>query len=103
MNELTLAAARPPSSFALETPRDAAKERVVEAAGQFEALLLAQILKSARQSGSGWLGGGDAASESATEYAEQQLASLLAQNGGLGLARLISEGLREPSPTPPAE
>lgn len=102
MNELMPVAARPPVSPAQEGARDAARERTVEAAGQFEALLMAQILKSARQSGSGWLGGGDAASESATEYAEQQLASLLARGGGLGLARLIAEGLGKPGPAPPA-
>jgi flagellar protein FlgJ len=69
-------------------------EKVHDAAQQFEALLMGQILRSARQTGSGWLGGGeDSSAECATDYAEQQFAAVLAQQGGLGLASLISKGL----------
>jgi Rod binding domain-containing protein len=65
-----------------------------DAAQQFEALLLAQIMRSERESGNGWLGsGGDATGESAIDFAEQQLALLLSRQGGLGLAGLISSGL----------
>jgi Rod binding domain-containing protein len=65
-----------------------------DAAQQFEALLLAEIMRSERESGNGWLGtGSDATGESAIDFAEQQLASLLSRNGGLGLAGLISSGL----------
>lgn len=67
--------------------------KIREAAGQFEALLMGQILRSVRQSG-GWLGTSDATADCAMEFAEQQFASLLAQQGGLGLAALISQGLR---------
>jgi Rod binding domain-containing protein len=67
---------------------------VRDAAQQFEALLMGQILRSARQSGSGWLGGGeDSSSECATDYAEQQFAAILSQRGGLGIAQLIAKGL----------
>ena len=70
-------------------------QKVHDAAQQFEALLMGQILRSARQSGSGWLGGGeDASAECATDYAEQQFAAVLAQQGGLGLARPDREGTR---------
>ena len=68
-----------------------------DAAQQFEALLLAQIMRSERESGNGWLGTGDATGESAVDFAEQQLALLLSRQGGLGLAGLISTGL-EPRP-----
>ena len=69
-------------------------DKVHDAAQQFEALLMGQILRSARQSGSGWLGGGeDSSAECATDYAEQQFAAVLAQQGGLGLADLIAKGL----------
>ncbi|MBZ5622771.1 MAG: hypothetical protein LAQ69_29155 [Acidobacteriia bacterium] len=69
-------------------------DRVRDAAQQFEALLIGQILRSVRESGSGWLGSGnDSSSDCATEYAEQHLATTLAQQGGLGLADLISQGL----------
>lgn len=69
--------------------------KIQEAAGDFEALLIASLLKSMREAGSsGWLGGGeDKASEPLIEIAEQQLARLMAAQGGLGLARLVSQGL----------
>ncbi len=63
--------------------QDPAKTR--DAARQFEALLLAQILKSARA-------GGD--EDSVNELADQQLALALADRGGLGLADLITKGLQ---------
>ncbi|PWU01369.1 MAG: hypothetical protein C5B51_22920 [Terriglobia bacterium] len=69
--------------------------KVTDAAQQFEALLMAQILRSERESGNGWLGGeGDSASSCASDFAEQQLSVLLAQRGGLGLASLIASGLK---------
>ena len=69
--------------------------RVRDAAQQFEALLIGQILRSVRERGEGWLGSGDgSSSDCATEYAEQQFAATLAKQGGLGLADLISKGLR---------
>ena len=72
---------------------DAAKVR--DAAQQFEALLLGQILRSARGSG-GLLGSGsDSSSDCATSFAEQHFANMLAQQGGLGLAALIAQGLRK--------
>jgi len=64
-----------------------------EAAQQFEALLLGQILKSARESSGGWLGSAGSSSDCATEFAEQHVAAMLAQQGGLGLATLITQGL----------
>jgi Rod binding domain-containing protein len=70
-----------------------AGQHVRDAAQQFEALLMGQILRSARQSGEGWLGGEDSSAECATDYAEQQLAAVLAQQGGLGLAHMIAKGL----------
>ena len=73
-------------------PRDPAK--VHDAAQQFEALLLGQMLRSERHSGSGWLGScEDASAECVTDYAEQQFAAVLAQNGGLGIATLVAKGL----------
>jgi Rod binding domain-containing protein len=68
-------------------------DKVHDAAQQFEALLMGQILRSARLGASGWLGGEDTSGECATDFAEQQFASVLAQQGGLGLASLISKGL----------
>jgi Rod binding domain-containing protein len=67
-----------------------------EVAQQFEALLVAQLLSSARQAGgSGWLGTGEENSESGlAQFAEHQVALLIAQGGGLGLARTVEEAIR---------
>lgn len=85
-------AAAPDAAMPATGSRDPA--RVHDAAQQFEALLMGQILRSARQGGTGWLGNGeDSSAECATDFAEQQFAAVLAQQGGLGLATLISSGL----------
>ncbi len=83
----------------LSTPPAAAQQsgKVKDAAQQFEALLLSQILRSVHESGGGWMGGQDSSSDCATEFAEQHLAAVLAQNGGLGLAQIIGKGLESES------
>jgi Rod binding domain-containing protein len=63
-----------------------------DAASQFEALLIGQMLRAVRESG-GWLGTSDPSGDCATEYAEQQLAAVIAAHGGLGLGTLIAKGL----------
>jgi flagellar protein FlgJ len=70
-------------------------EKVRDAAKQFEALLIEQMIRSARASGSGdWMGAGeDQTGVALSEMAEQQFAQLLASNGGLGLANLVADGL----------
>ena len=79
-------------------PKAGDSSKIHDAAEQFEALLLTQILHSAHDKDSGWLGsGGDSSSDCATDYAEQQLATTMAQHGGLGLAKLISDGLSRSS------
>jgi Rod binding domain-containing protein len=76
--------------------------KIREAAQQFEALLLNQILSTASESG-GWLGSGeDSSSACATGLAEQQLASAIAKNGGIGLAGLIAKGLQSASAPGPS-
>jgi len=71
--------------------------KVREAASRFEALLLAQILKSVREAaGEGWLGG-DEAGGMMLEVAQEHLSEVLAAQGGLGLARLVAEGLSRAS------
>ena len=98
MSELGIPQFHPPAAGAgiasstSRKPDDPA--RVREAAQQFEALLLGQMLRSRRESGKGWLGSGeDPSGDCATEYAEQQFAAVLAKQGGLGLADLIAAGL----------
>jgi Rod binding domain-containing protein len=94
MAELGMAQLVPLASTGLEARKPDSPARVRDAAQQFEALLVAQILRSVRESGGGWLGGGDSAGDCATEFAEQHLATVLSQAGGLGLAELIAAGLK---------
>lgn len=88
------------SSGGARKPDEPAKIR--DAAQQFEALLLAQLLRSAREGTGGWLGsGGDSASDCAFDMADQQMALAMTQRGGLGLSALIAAGLTRP-PEPQA-
>lgn len=69
--------------------------KLKDTAAQFEALLIAQMMKSARESSSGGWGGEseDKAGGSMLDLAEQQMAQLLAAGGGLGLAKLVIQGI----------
>jgi Rod binding domain-containing protein len=69
---------------------------VKEAASQFEALLISQMLKSSHEDGESWLGMGDDQTDSTmTELAEEHLAQALTAHGGLGLSHVIVSQLRE--------
>ncbi len=73
---------------------DKEKQKVTGAAKDFEALLIGQLLRSAREEDSGWLGtGDDDASATAFGLGEEQLAKAMAAGGGLGLQKLIASGL----------
>jgi Rod binding domain-containing protein len=63
-----------------DRPKDAR-----EAAVQFEALLLGQMLRSAREAQESE----DQTGETMWDVAAQQFAQVMAENGGIGLARLI--------------
>ena len=83
-------------------------EAIKKAATQFEALLIGEVLKSARASdGSGWLDTDeDDAGSLMSDVSEQQLSQALAAGGGLGLAKTISAGLSKTASrthTPPTE
>jgi Rod binding domain-containing protein len=71
--------------------------RIRQAAADFEALLLGQLLKSAREAGGcGLSGDGDDENEANStmlEIGEQQFAQALASNGGLGIAKMVAVGL----------
>jgi peptidoglycan hydrolase FlgJ len=70
-------------------------EAIAKAATQFEALLIGEVLKSAREAdGSGWMGTDeDEAGSTLMEVSEQQISQALASGRGLGLAKMISAGL----------
>jgi flagellar protein FlgJ len=71
--------------------------KIKDAAHQFEALLIGQMLKSMRESEGGWMGTGeDEAGSSAMEYAQEMFAQSLSASGGLGLASMVAKGLTPP-------
>jgi Rod binding domain-containing protein len=72
-------------------PDDPAK--VKDAAQQFEALMIEQILKSASENGELFGSGSDAASGTVMDMATQQFAIAMARGGGLGLAGMVAKGL----------
>lgn len=67
--------------------------KIKDAARQFEGLLLAQIMSTVHEDG-GWLGSTDSSGGAAMGFAEQQLAGMIAQKGGLGLSTMIATGLQ---------
>lgn len=83
--------ASPTPSSAEARPRD-----IAGAAHQFEALLLTQLLKTACDPQTLTGGEPDAGSCTAIEMAQEQFASALASQGGLGLARMIAASVRPP-------
>ena len=86
-----------PNAVASSANRANEPGKIKEAARQFEALLIGQMLKSMRDSEGGWLGtGDDEASSSAMEYAQEMFAQSLSANGGLGLATMVMKGLKPP-------
>ena len=72
-------------------PTNGKPSKLHDAAQQFEALLIGEMMKTVRAAGSdGWLGSGDDnATESALDMAEEQFARALAAGGGLGLSKVI--------------
>lgn len=70
-------------------------EKVMNAAKQFESLLVAQMMKSMSDTEGGWLGTGDDQSASAAmEYGQEAFAQAMSASGGLGLAKLVAAGLK---------
>ena len=66
-------------------------EKMKDAARQFETLLIGEMLKNARE---GSTNEEDQTTTSIKEMSEQQLAGAMAAGGGLGLAKLVVQGLQ---------
>jgi len=66
-----------------------------EAAKQFEAMLIGEMLRTAHESGPGLGGEEDSSGETMWDLSAQEFAQVLADKGGMGLAQLIAQGLRE--------
>lgn len=78
--------------------------KIKDAACQFEALLVGQMLKSVREASAKGLSADntDSSGDSMMEMAEQQLSKILAASGGLGLSKIIVQGLTPHVSTPKA-
>lgn len=76
-------------------PAETAK--INKCATEFEGMLLAQMLRSAREAGSGGLTGDDEddseANSTLLELGEQQFAQALAASGALGIGKMVIAGL----------
>ena len=72
--------------------------KIQKGATDFEALLLGQMLHSARAAAGTGLTGADSddseSNSSLVELGEQQFAQALASNGGLGIAKMVIAGLK---------
>ena len=69
-----------------------------QAAEQFEGLLIAQMLNSIHEeesTGLDWEEHSSGATAAIQDMANQQFAQMLSQKGGMGLSRLVVEGLQE--------
>ncbi len=72
--------------------------KIQKGATDFEALLLTEMLRSARQATGGGLTGDDSddgsdANSSLVDLGEQQFAQALSASGGLGIAKMVVAGL----------
>lgn len=73
-------------------------EKIAGVAKQFEALMVGQILKTARESsGGGWLSSeddnDDQTGSMVMELGEQGLAQAIAARGGLGIAKMVTANI----------
>ena len=79
---------------------EARPKNLKDAAAQFEAMLLQQMLRSSRES---MEADGDSGSGTMRDFAEQNLAQLLALSGGLGIGSMIARGLADHRPAKSTE
>jgi Rod binding domain-containing protein len=90
-----------PLPQAVAAPQDKTEQKTIGAAKDFEALLIGQMLKSMRDEKSGWLGSSDDSDDDSNDtmlsVGEQQIAQVLTNGGGLGLASVVAAGLRQKS------
>jgi Rod binding domain-containing protein len=68
-------------------------EKIRQSARDFEALLIAHLLKSARGDQDVWGTGEDRTADSIIEMAEEKIAESIAISGGLGLAKMITTAI----------
>lgn len=77
----------------LPSPKSQGRQ-IAQAAGQFEALLISQMLKAAHGlSGEGLMATEDETSSALLDMSAEQFAQTLANNGGMGIAKMVVKGL----------
>lgn len=79
------------SALTPATLNTASPTKVEGAAKQFEALMIAQMLRTARENTEDQ----DSSASTMLDVADQQFSQVLANNGGLGLAKLVIKGLNQ--------
>lgn len=84
------------TSLAPAQPGVESDAKVREAAKDFEALLIAQLLQSFRSEADDgcFSGSGGSSCSTMLEFAEQHLAQVMSRQGGLGLHDIIMQGLQ---------
>ncbi|HLH38154.1 MAG TPA: rod-binding protein [Bryobacteraceae bacterium] len=83
------------NSAALPAPAQPKPRTTEAAARQFEALLIGEMLRSARESAAEEDDEGGNTKQTMLDVADQQFAQVLANNGGLGMAKMIVKGLEK--------
>ncbi len=84
----------PENLFLSQNDKQHSSSKLHDAATQFEALMITEMMKTARESNDGGVDNGDETGEdSSLSMAEQQLAQSIASNGGLGLAKMVERTL----------
>jgi Rod binding domain-containing protein len=83
-----------PQLSADETPDTNAAAGARKAGQQFEALMIAELLRMTHSEEGGWLGSGEeSANSAAMGVAEESLAQAFSSTGGFGLAALVTKSL----------
>ena len=92
-----ITAATTASTVDAAKPAQHEKKKIADAARQFEALLIGQILKSACDASTmtGSTGEADPAGATAIEMAQEQFAAALSARGGMGIANMVTSTLRD--------
>ena len=92
-----------PAQLSLTTSEGRTEDqKIKESAKQFEAILINELLKSAQPEDGGLFGAGEDETSSATlDMATSQLSQAMANSGGLGISKLVMEGLQRKASAQP--
>jgi flagellar protein FlgJ len=83
------------STPVLDTAPAQPPKNAESAAKEFEAVLIGQMLRSAREAAQDDDDDHDAAGETMVDLADQQFARMLAASNGLGIAHVVAAGLKQ--------